>query len=68
MNELLLPLMQEYQRLMEIENKFEEWKKKNPELGSWKYEGQRVSKARFERIGVIIRQTMIDFERNHKGY
>ena len=67
MNELLIPLMQEYQRLMEIENKYEEWKKDSPELMPWDYEGQRIPRARFERIGIMIRQTMIDYERN-RGY
>lgn len=58
--------MQEYQRLMEIEAKYKEWEKENPELMSWHYKGQRVPRARFERIGIMIRQTMIDFERGVK--
>lgn len=66
MNNLLIPLMQEYQRLMEIEAKYEEWEKESPELMPWDYKGQRVSRARFERIGIMIRQTMIDFERGAK--
>lgn len=68
MNDLLIPLMNEYQRLMEIEDKFEKWKRDNPDKKVWEYRGQRVSRARFERIGVMIRQTMIDFERKHKAY
>lgn len=68
MNNLLLLLMQEYQRLMQIENEYEDWKLQNPHKNSWEYNGQRVSKARFERIGVMIRQTMIDYERSRKDY
>lgn len=68
MDKLLIPLMDEYKRLMSVEKEFEEWKQNNPESHTWQYEGQRVSKARFERIGVMIRQTMIDFERKHKPY
>ena len=68
MADLLIPLMNEYQRLMEIESKFEEWKRDNPDKRNWEYRGQRVSRARFERIGVMIRQTMIDYEREHKKY
>lgn len=63
MNKLLAPLMEEYQRLMEIEAEYKEWKKEHIELFSWDYKGKRVAKARFERIGVMIRQTMIDYER-----
>jgi len=63
MKELLKLLMAEYQRLMELEEKFREWEENNPELYPWEYSGQRVSKARMERIGIMIRQTMKDFER-----
>jgi len=63
MTELLIPLMQEYQRLMEIEAKYEKWEKENPKLMPWNYKGQRVSRTRFERIGIMVRQTMIDYER-----
>ena len=66
MNNLLIPLMQEYQRLMEVEAKYEEWRNENPDVYEWNYHGQRVSRARFERIGIMIRQTMIDFERGVK--
>ena len=65
MKNILIPLMQEYQRLMEVENKFNDWKKENPELYSWDYKGQRASKAQFERMGIMIRKIMIDYERNY---
>lgn len=63
MNNLLNLLMEEYQRLLEVEAKYVEWKEKHPDLYPWNYPGQRVSKTRFERLGIMIRQTMIDFER-----
>jgi hypothetical protein len=68
LNELLKPLMQEYQRLIDLEAQYQEWKKQNPDKSAWHYKGQRVSKARFERIGVMIRQSMIDFERSQSFY
>lgn len=63
MNDLLIPLMQEYQRLLEIDKEYQEWKKQNPDKGYWHYDGQRVSRARLERIGIMIRQTMVDYEK-----
>ena len=51
---------------MEVEAKYEEWRNENPDVYEWNYHGQRVSRARFERIGIMIRQTMIDFERGVK--
>lgn len=66
MSDLLFLLMKEYQRLIEIEAEYDQWKKYNPELNGWEYRKQRVSKARLERIGIMVRQTMIDFERKHK--
>jgi len=68
MKKILDTLIQEYQRLMEIEAKYEEWKNQNPDESPWKYKGQRVSRARFERLGIMIRQTMIDYEKNHNIY
>ncbi|MFP7171927.1 hypothetical protein [Terribacillus halophilus] len=68
MVELLNPLMQEYQRLMALEEQYQEWRKQNPDTSAWHYKCQRVSKARFERIGVMIRQSMIDYERNKSFY
>lgn len=68
MKELLVPLMDEYKRLIEVENKYEEWKRNNSDKSSWEYKGQRIPRARFERIGVMIRQTMIDFEKNHSRF
>lgn len=68
MKSLMIPLMEEYKRLIDVEEQFEEWQRNNPEESRWRYNGQRVSKARFERIGVMIRQTMVDFERNHKPH
>mgnify|MGYP001378602508 CR=1 FL=1 len=63
MKELLKLLMAEYQRLMNLEEKFREWQRDNPKLYPWEYKGQRVSRARMERIGIMIRQTMRDYER-----
>ena len=68
MKDLLIPLMQEYQRLIEIEKKYDEWKSENPDKNSFKYNGQRISTARFQRIGIMIRQTMIDMENNQDSY
>lgn len=68
MKDLLIPLMQEYQRLIEIEKKYDEWKSENPDKHKFEYNGQRVSRARFERIGIMIRQTMIDMENNQEPY
>ena len=68
MNELLIPLIDEYKRLLEIENKYQEWKKSNPDKKFWEYKGQRASRARIERIGIMIRQTMIDYENNHSRF
>lgn len=66
MKGLLIPLMEEYKRLIEIEEKYLEWKRENPESYSWNYNGQRVSRSRFERIGIMIRQSMVDFEKEAK--
>ena len=68
MKDLLTPLMNEYQRLLEIEKEYDEWQEENPEKHRYHYTGQRVPRARFQRIGIMIRQTMIDMERNHFNY
>ena len=38
MNNLLIPLMQEYQRLMEVEAKYEEWRNENPDVYEWNFD------------------------------
>lgn len=65
--DLLINLMEEYQRLLDIEKKFDEWQKQYPDKHAYEYEGQRIPRARFERLGVMIRQTMIDFENRYSS-
>lgn len=63
MDDLLIYLIKEYQRLLEIEGKYHEWKKEYPEKFYLDYEGERVSHARMKRLGVMIREKMIEYEK-----
>lgn len=62
-NQLLILMIDEYKRLLELDQKRKDWLEDNPEKKSWDYKGQIVSRARLNRIGVTIRQLMIDIEK-----
>lgn len=65
---LLNELMKEYQRLVNIRKTFDEWIESNPENSKWNYRGEYVSKARLQRLGLVIRETMLDYEKTVKSW
>lgn len=59
-------MIDEYKRLLEIDQAHKEWIKDNPDKHWYQYDGKTVSRARLNRIGVTIRQMMIDVEKESK--
>lgn len=64
---LLIELIKEYQRLLELRVAFEKWEEEHPEFYSndrpYQYNGEYISLERLKRTGLMIRQTMIDVEK-----
>lgn len=65
-NQLLILMIDEYKRLLEIDQAHKDWIKNNPDKYFGAYRGKTVSRARLNRIGVTIRQMMIDVENESK--
>lgn len=61
-NTLLILLLEEYHRLLELDNKRKQWEEENPDKSKYQYKGKTVSSARLKRLGVMIRQMMVDVE------
>lgn len=61
-NTLLILLLEEYHRLLELDNKRKQWEEENPDKSRYQYQGKTVSSARLKRLGVMIRQMMVDVE------
>ena len=66
MNEqtLLEILMVKYQNAIVKNKAYTQWQKDNPSKYYWMYEGEKVPKAEIQRLGIMIRQTMIDYEKH----
>lgn len=61
-NTLLILLLEEYHRLLELDNKRKQWEEENPDKSRYQYKEKTVSSARLKRLGVMIRQMMVDVE------
>lgn len=59
----LSELIARYQEAVKINEKYTEWNKDNPDKYPWHYKGEVVPKAKINRLGIMIRQEMIEYEK-----
>ncbi len=66
MNEQLFlsALLHKYQDAINKNKEYDEWEVANPDKRYWEYKGKVVPKAEIKRLGIMIRQTMIDYEKH----
>ena len=63
MKTTLIYLMNKYEELLEEREKYEEWCKAHERQDWWEYTGRIVTKAEIKRTGLMIRQMMVEQEK-----
>ncbi|TJY13582.1 hypothetical protein [Staphylococcus chromogenes] len=55
--------MNKYKGLIQLEMNYQEWKESNPNKSKWDYKGKRPTKAELNRYRLLMKELMIEFEK-----
>ncbi|UOC12412.1 hypothetical protein [Staphylococcus agnetis] len=58
-------LSERYKELIQLEVDFLKWQEENPNKYSWDYKGKRPTKAELKRYRLLLKELMIEFEREN---
>jgi hypothetical protein len=56
-------LIDEYRALLDAENEYREWRKLNPDTHICYYNRRRPSKAKMNRVRIMLQEEMLELER-----
>lgn len=60
--------MEQYQKFIEQQKLFEEWKINNPDEYAWEYKGKCPTQAEMKRTRLILQKLMLGVERKRHTY
>ncbi|MCE4971851.1 hypothetical protein KJB49_11295 [Staphylococcus chromogenes] len=66
--QMIFYLMNKYKGLIQLEMNYQEWKESNPNKNSWDYKGKRPTKAELKRYRLLMKELMIEFEKEFDFY
>lgn len=66
--QMIFYLMNKYKELIQLEIDYQEWKESNSNKNSWDYKGKRPTKAELKRYRLLMKELMIEFEKEFDFY
>lgn len=66
--QMIFYLMNKYKGLIQLEMNYQEWKESNPNKNNWDYKGKRPTKAELKRYRLLMKELMIEFEKEFDFY
>lgn len=66
--QMIFYLMNKYKGLIQLEMNYQEWKESNPNKSKWDYKGKRPTKAELKRYRLLMKELMIEFEKEFDFY
>ncbi|WP_105965863.1 hypothetical protein [Staphylococcus chromogenes] len=66
--QMIFYLMNKYKELIQLEIDYQEWKERNPNKSRWNYKDKRPTKAELKRYRLLMKELMIEFEKEFEFY
>lgn len=66
--QMIFYLMNKYKELIQLEIDYQEWKERNLNKSRWDYKGKRPTKAELKRYRLLMKELMIEFEKEFEFY
>ncbi|WP_194746512.1 hypothetical protein [Staphylococcus chromogenes] len=66
--QMIFYLMNKYKELIQLEMNYQEWKERNSNKSRWDYKGKRPTKAELKRYRLLMKELMIEFEKELEFY